>query len=154
MNKVDPVKASCVSYLYGTQHTSPIYRASPVVCSYEKFQPVNRDEKDGKAPAYKLKLAPVNLFRSCLSVVVTLSIRVTLLLQLNGILLKWEIEQISQNTATEAAKRPSNHAELKYFHPGQQGWSVHMNSVNRDRYLGWPGWPGSHMNTSEFLQRK
>ena len=53
------------------------------------------------------------------ALVVELSTRVTLLLQLNGILLKWKIQQISQNAATEAAKRPFSHAQLKYFHPGQ-----------------------------------
>ena len=97
---------------------------------------------------------PVNM-----SSVVELSTRETLLLQLNGILLKWKIQQISQNAATEAAKRPFSHAQLKCFHPGQPGWSVHKSPVNRDpcrrdRDLGWPGWPGSHMNTSEVLQRK
>ena len=36
----------------------------------------------------------------------------------NAILLKWKIRQISQNTATKAAKRPFSHAQLKRFHPG------------------------------------
>ena len=73
-------------------------------------------------------MAPVNDI-SIVPLVVALSIRVTLLLQLNGILLKWETQQISQNTATEAAKQPFSHY---YFHPGQPGWNVHMSPVNRD----------------------
>ena len=100
------------------------------MCSYEKFSPVNRDE-NGEAPAYKLKMAPHELI-SIMPLVVELSTRVTLLLQLNGILLKWTIQQIRQNAATEAAKRPFSPAQLKYFHPGQLGWSVHMSPVNRD----------------------
>ena len=73
-----------------------------------------------EAPAYKFKMAPHELI-SIVPLVVELSTRVTLLLQLNGILLKWQIEQISQNAATEAAKRPFSHARLKYFHPGPTG---------------------------------
>ena len=45
--------------------------------------------------------------------------------------------------------------------PGQPGWSVHIWArptdipvAELDRDLGLPGWPDSHMNTSEFLQRK
>ena len=43
-----------------------------------------------EAPAYKLKMAPRELI-SIVPLVVELSTRVTLLLQLNGILLKWKI---------------------------------------------------------------
>ena len=95
------------------------------------MSPVNRDEKDAESPTYKLKMAQRELI-SIVPLVVELSTRVTLLLQLNGLLLKWKIQQISQNAATEAAKRPFSHAQLKYFHPGQPGWSVHMSPVNRD----------------------
>ena len=63
---------------------------------------------------------------------IMVAIRVTLLPQLNGLLLKWRIQQISKNAATEATKRPFSHAQLIYFHPGQPGWSVHMSPVNRD----------------------
>ena len=136
---------------WGPVHMSPVNRASPVVCSYEKFQPGWPRWKMREAPAYKLKMAPYELI-SIVPLAVELSTRVTLLLQLNGILLKWKIQQIRQNAATEAAKRPFSYAQLKYFHPGQPGWSVHMSPVNRD--LGWPGCPGSRMNTSQFLQRK
>ena len=48
----------------------------------------------------------VNIFRSCHW---PLSTGVTLLLQLNDILLKWKIGQISQNIAAKAAKRPFSH---------------------------------------------
>ena len=56
-----------------------------------------------EAPAYKLKMAPRELIL-IVPLVVEFSTRVTLLLQLNGIILKWKIQQISQNAATEAAK--------------------------------------------------
>ena len=57
---------------------------------------------------------------SIVPLVVALSIRVTLLLQLNyGIHLKREIQQVSQNTATEAASDRHAHLRAKYFHPGQ-----------------------------------
>ena len=45
-----------------------------------------------------------------------MSIRVTLLLQLNGLLLKWKIQQIRQDTATEIAQRSFTHAQLKNIH--------------------------------------
>ena len=73
-----------------------------------------------EASAYNLKMAPRELI-SIVPLVVEVSTRVTLLLQQNGILLKWKIQQISQNAVTEAAKRPFSHAQLKYFHPGQPG---------------------------------
>ena len=77
-------------------------------------------------------MAPHELI-SIVSLAVALSLTgVTLLLQLNGILLKWKIGQIGQNTATKAAKRPFSHAQLKYFHLGQPGRSVQMSPVNRD----------------------
>ena len=44
-----------------------------------------------EAPAYKLKVASHELI-SIVPLVVELSTRVTLLLQLNGILLKWKIQ--------------------------------------------------------------
>ena len=61
-------------------------------------------------------MAPRELI-SIVPLVVELSTRVTLLLQLNVILLKWKIQQISQNAATEAAKRPFSHAQLNIFIP-------------------------------------
>ena len=136
-------------------HQSPVARSTGSARScvhMRNFIPVDRDEKGARRMEYKSKMAPRELI-SIVPLAVAWSTRVTLSLQLNGRLLKWKIEQISQNTATEATKRPFRHAQLKYFHPGQLGWSVHMSPVNRDpgrrdRDLGSSGWPGSHMNTS------
>ena len=68
-----------------------------------KFQPGSPRWKTREAPAYKLKMEPHELI-SIVPLVVELSFRVTLLLQLNCILLKWKIQQINQNAATEGGR--------------------------------------------------
>ena len=80
------------------------------------FSRVNRDEKGARRLQYILKMAPRELI-SIVPLVVALSTHVILPLQLNGILLKWKIQQIRRDTATKATKRSSTHAQLKYFHP-------------------------------------
>ena len=80
---------------------SPVDRASPVVCEMRFSARLTEATKTGRR-LYKLKYGARELI-SIVPLIVALLIRVTLLLQLNGILLKWEIQQISQNTATEAA---------------------------------------------------
>ena len=92
------------------------------------LSPVNRYEKGARRLQYKLRMAPRELI-SIVPLVVALSTRLTSLLQLNGIPVKWKIWQIRQDTATEAAKRSFSCAKLKHFHPGQPGWRVHMSPV-------------------------
>ena len=110
-------------FVYGCVYTpyTTIYSTfmSARCVHMRNFIPVNRDEKGTRRLEYKGKMAPRELI-SIVPLAVALATRVTLLLQVYGILLKWKIGQVSQNTATEATKRP----QLRYFHLGQPGWSV------------------------------
>ena len=69
---------------------------------------------------------------SIIPLVLALSTRVTLLLQLNGVLLTWKIQQMRQDTATEAAKRSFSHARLKHNSSRSTGLECsYMSPANR-----------------------
>ena len=117
-----------------------------------KFSPVNRDEKARGASNINWRCASWTYFHPASGHSFADSHTIMTAA-------KWytfEMENSADKARYCMSPRPLNdrHAQLKHFHPGQPGWSVHMSPVNRDpgrrdRDLGWPSWPACHMNISE-----